>query len=131
MPLFNPMVFAGDCFIAKPDGWWPELGVAVEVDSREWHLSPEDHAKTLARGRRMAIHQLNVLRFTPKQIRAEPARVVAEIRAALKGARGRPPLNLRTVPCDEPALPPARSPALPPARSPAVQPVGGPAGAAY
>ena len=46
--------------------------VAVEVDSREWHLSPEDHAKTLARGRRMAIHQLNVLRFTPRQIRTEP-----------------------------------------------------------
>src|ERR1017187_9162818 len=70
------------------------VAVAVEVDSREWHLSPEDHAKTLARGRRIAIHQLNVLRFTPKQIRAEPARVVAEIRDALEGARGRPPLNL-------------------------------------
>jgi hypothetical protein len=107
MPLFNAAVFAGDDFIARPDAWWPELGVAVEVDSVEWHLSPEDHAKTLARGRRMGIHQLNVLRFTPKQLRTEPARVVADIRAALEGARARPPLNLRTVPCDEPAEPPA------------------------
>ncbi len=73
------------------------LGVAVEVDSREWHLSPEDHAATLARGRRMAVHQINVLRFTPRQIRTTPAQVVAEIAAALHGARGRPPLNLRTV----------------------------------
>ncbi len=51
----------------------------------------------------MSIHQLNVLRFTPKQIRTEPARVVADIRDALEGARGRPTLNLRTVPCREPA----------------------------
>jgi len=97
-PLFNPEVFAGDQFIARPDAWWPELGVAVEVDSVEWHLSPEDHARTLARGRRMAKYQLNVLRFTPRQIRKEPAVVVADIRAALEGARGRPKLNLRTVP---------------------------------
>jgi hypothetical protein len=98
MPLFNPEVFAGDTFIAKPDGWWPDEGVAVEVDSVEWHLSPDDHARTLARGRRMAKYQLNVLRFTPRQIRKEPAVVVADIRAALEGARGRPKLNLRTVP---------------------------------
>jgi hypothetical protein len=96
-PLFNSTVFAGDLFIARPDAWWPELGVAVEVDSAEWHLSPEDHANTLARGRRMAKYQMNVLRFTPRQIRKEPAVVVADIRGALEGARGRPPLNLRTV----------------------------------
>ena len=88
----------GDAFIAKPDAWWPELGVGVEVDSWEWHSSPEDHAKTLARGRCMAKHQMVMLRFTPKQIRSEPAQVIAEIRDALEGARGRPPLNLRTVP---------------------------------
>jgi hypothetical protein len=98
MPLFNPEVFAGKLFIARPDAWWPKLGVAVEVDSVEWHLSPDDYASTLARGRRMAKYQMNVLRFTPKQIRKEPAVVVADIRAALKGARGRPPLKLRTVP---------------------------------
>ena len=99
MPLFNPSVYDGDgTFIAKPDAWWPQFGVAVEVDSREWHMSPEDHAKTLARGRRMGKHQMIVLRFTPKQIRSEPAEVMKDIRDALEGARGRPPLNLRTVP---------------------------------
>jgi hypothetical protein len=101
MPLFNAKVFAGEAFIAMPDGWWPKFGLALEVDSTEWHLSPEDHANTLARGRRMAVHQINVLRVTPRQIRTEPAQLVAEIRAALEGARGRPPLNLRTVPSRE------------------------------
>jgi hypothetical protein len=98
MPLFNPSVYDGDTFIAKPDAWWPELGVAAEVDSREWHMSPEDHARTLARGRRMGVYQIVALRFTPKQIRSEPAEVIDEIRRTLQGARGRPPLNLRTVP---------------------------------
>jgi hypothetical protein len=98
MPLFNPSVYADDTFIAKPDAWWPELGLAVEVDSREWHMSPEDHAKTLARGRRMGKHQIIVLSFTPKQIRSEPAVVIRDIRDAIEGARNRPPLNLRTVP---------------------------------
>jgi len=98
MPLFNPSLYDGDTFIARPDAWWPELGVVVEVDSREWHMSPEDHAKTLARGRRMGVYQIIALRFTPKQIRSEPAEVIDDIRRVLEGARGRAPLNLRTVP---------------------------------
>jgi len=99
MPVFNASVYDGDGeFIARPDAWWPDLGVAVEVDSREWHLSPEDHEKTLARGRRMGKHQIIVLRVTPKQIRSESAEVIKDIRDALEGARGRPALNLRTVP---------------------------------
>jgi hypothetical protein len=89
MPLFNPSLYAGDTFIAKPDAWWPESGVAVEVDSREWHISPEDHARTLARGRLMSRYQIIVLRFTPKQIRTEPAQVLNDIRPALDGARDR------------------------------------------
>ncbi len=101
MPLFNASVYDGDTFIAKPDAWWPELGVAAEVDSHEWHMSPEDHARTLARGRRMGVAQIIMLRFTPKQIRSEPAGVIKEIRGMLEGARGRLPLNLRTVPASE------------------------------
>jgi hypothetical protein len=64
-------------------------------------MSPEDHARTLARGRRMGVAQIVALRFTPKQIRSEPAEVIDEIRRTLEGARARPPLNLRTVPAGE------------------------------
>src|SRR5690348_10121188 len=102
MPLFNPALYDKDgTFIARPDAWWPELGIAIEVDSREWHLSPEDHEKTLARGRRMGKYQIVVLRFTPNQIRSDPASVIRDITEARAGAQGRPPLNLRTVPADE------------------------------
>lgn len=108
LPLFNAELYAaGGVFIARPDVWWPEHGVAVEVDSREWHLSPEDHANTLTRGRRMAKYQIVVLRFTPRQIRTDPAEVIQDIKQALNSARGRPPLNLRTVPADERSKEPA------------------------
>jgi hypothetical protein len=98
MPLFNPWLYdEHGNFVARPDAWWPELGIAVEVDSKQWHTSPEDHAKTLARGRRMARHQIVVLRFTPRQIRTQPAEVINDIKAALDGARGRPPIKLETI----------------------------------
>jgi len=45
--------------------------------------------------------QIVVLRFTPNQIRSDPAGVIRDIREALEGARGRPPLNLRTVTAEE------------------------------
>lgn len=96
MPLFNATILAGDTFVATPDAWWPEFGVAVEVDSREWHLSPQDHARTLERQRRMGKYGIIVLPFTPKQIRKQPAAVIAEIRQALESGRPRP--NLRTLP---------------------------------
>jgi len=98
MPLFNATLFAGDTFVAKPDAWWPEFGIAVEVDSREWHLSPQDHERTLERQARMGKHGIVVLPFTPRQIRTRPAEVLGAIREALESARGRLPLNLRTVP---------------------------------
>jgi hypothetical protein len=97
IPLFNASIYDADgTFIAKPDAWWPEAGVAVEVDSREWHLSPHDHTRTLERQRRMAKHGLVVLPFTPNQIRKQPAAVIAEIQSALEN--GRPHPTLRTVP---------------------------------
>jgi hypothetical protein len=98
MPLFNPWLYdEHGNFVARPDAWWPELGIAVEVDSKQWHTSPEDHAKTLARGRRMARYQIVVLRFTPRQIRTQPAEVTNDIKAALDGARGRSPIKLKTI----------------------------------
>jgi len=117
LPLFNPELYDKDgTFIARPDAWWPEFGIAIEVDSREWHLSPEDHEYTLARGRRMGRYQIVVLRVTPRQLREERATVISDIREALEAAKNRPPLNLRTVPASE-ANPEAKPEARPEAKS--------------
>lgn len=97
MPLFNASLYAGKGFIAVADAWWPGAGVVVEVDSREWHLSPADWERTLRRNAAMSARGIIVLHFTPRQIREEPARVVAEIRGALAAGQRRDPLAIRAA----------------------------------
>jgi very-short-patch-repair endonuclease len=88
--MFNPSLYLGAEFLAAPDCWWKEAGVAGEVDSREWHLSPEDWQRTMERHARMTACGIMVLHFTPSQIRLEPAKVAATIRDALQVGYGRP-----------------------------------------
>jgi len=98
VPYFNAKLYAGEVFLAMPDAWWPAVGVAIEVDSREWHLSPADWERTLRRHAEMSAHGIIVLHFTPGQIRPEPERVLAAVKKALTSAAGRPALDIRTVP---------------------------------
>jgi len=83
MPMFNVRLYLGHTFLAVVDAWWPGAGVVVEVDSREWHLSPEDWDYTLRRGRRLSAHGLIVLHVTPGQLRTQPTAVLADLRHAL------------------------------------------------
>jgi hypothetical protein len=99
-PMFNPRLFTGKRFIASPDCWWPREGVAAEVDSREWHLSPQDWEKTMRRHEVMGAHGIITLHMTPRRIRREPEGVVAAIGDALAAGRARPPLDIRTVPAN-------------------------------
>jgi len=96
-PMYNPRLFVGDAFLAKPDAWWTEAGVAVEVDSREWHLSPADWERTQARHAAMSAHGILVLHYAPRRIRTDGAAVLAEIRAAIEAGRRRSPLAIRAV----------------------------------
>jgi hypothetical protein len=98
-PMYNPDLYVGSMFLARPDAWWPDAWVAGEVDSREWHYSPEQWEQTLARHSRMSAHGITVMHFTPKQVRTESRRVLAELRLAIEEGRKRPPLEIRTVPC--------------------------------
>jgi hypothetical protein len=97
-PVLNPRLYAGDTFIAAPDCWWPQAGVAAEVDSREWHLAPGDWERTMARHARMSSHGIIVMHFTPAQIRREPEAVAGMLGAALTAARDRPALPVSARP---------------------------------
>ena len=99
MPLFNPSLYDGDLFLGKPDGWWPEAGVAGEVDSRAWHLSPDDWDRTRRRHDGMAAAGIIVLHFSPRELRREPTKVAELIRGALERGLARPSLPIRTIPC--------------------------------
>ena len=96
-PLFNPKLFLGSIFLAQPDAWWPDFGVAVEVDSREWHLLPEHWEQTMARHRRMSAAGINAMHVSPRQVREESAALLTEIDAALRSGRPLPSITTRPL----------------------------------
>ena len=107
MPLFNPSLYLDDVFLGRPDAWWPDAGVVAEVDSRAWHLSPEDWDRTRRRHDLMGEAGIIPLHFSPRELRREPAMVARRIRDALTSGLARPPLPIRTIPGSTPApLPP-------------------------
>jgi hypothetical protein len=86
-PLYNPELYIGTEFLAMPDVWWEDYGVAGEVDSMEWHLSPADAARTMERHARMTAAGILVLHFAPSQVRKEGPKVAEQLRSALAAAR--------------------------------------------
>lgn len=98
-PFFNASLYdATGALLAVADAWWPDAGVVTEVDSRAWHLSPQDWERTSARHARMTAHGILVLHFTPQQIRTQPNTVIAAIKDALAAGLARPPLPIQTRP---------------------------------
>jgi len=95
-PLFNPSLYLDKVLLARPDAWWPDHGVAVEIDSREWHFAPDDWEATMRRDSRLTAAGIRVLHVSPRQLRTEPDRVIRDIAAALQ--IGRPPIGVVTVP---------------------------------
>ncbi len=87
-PLYNPRLYVGAEFLAQPDAWWPDSGVAAEVESKAWHLSPADWQRTLDRQARMSAEGILVLPFPPARLRTARAQVAREIRSALANSRG-------------------------------------------
>ncbi len=96
-PLYNAQLYIGEMFLAQPDAWWPHHGVALEVDSREWHLSPADWEQTMTRHRRMCAVGIVVVHVTPRQIRDESARLEADLDASLKAGRPLPAITTRPL----------------------------------
>lgn len=95
-PMFNPKLYCGEEFVAKPDAWWPDLAVAAEADSKEWHLLPAHWEETMRRHARMTALGILVLHFTPRQIRQQPDYVLAAIKSALRSRRAESPLPIHS-----------------------------------
>lgn len=93
-PVYNPTLLWRGKFLAKPDAWWPEAGVALEVDSVAFHLLPSDWRQTMQRHSRMTAAGIRVLHISPYQLRTQPEVVVQLIRDAL--TTGRPAAGIVT-----------------------------------
>jgi hypothetical protein len=96
LPLFNATLYLHGEFLAIVDAWWPQFGVAVEIDSREWHLAPESWEYTMDRHRQLTAAGIRTLHVSPREMRTEPARLIEQITDALR--TGRPAAGIVTVP---------------------------------
>jgi hypothetical protein len=80
---WNPRLVAADgTRMPTPDGWIVEVGIALEMDSREYHLTPAGWEQTMRRHNLFARHGALVLHFTPAELRRDPSAVRAAVESA-------------------------------------------------
>ncbi|MFJ6939087.1 hypothetical protein [Streptomyces sp. NPDC101132] len=95
-PLWNARLYTPDgTFLATPDAYWPDEGVALEVDSAEYHYTRDSWHATLLRRLRLESHGVLVASATPSMLRDAPALVVDALRTLLTLTTTRPtPLTI-------------------------------------
>ncbi|MPY79628.1 MAG: hypothetical protein GEV04_14350 [Actinophytocola sp.] len=76
--------------LPSPDGWIDDVALTIEVDSIEYHLSPDDYRRTLERHNIMTAHGIVVVHVVPSQLRTEPDKVIAHLRESYRQAARRP-----------------------------------------
>ena len=82
--LWNPTLESAEGErLPRPDGWIPDAAIALEIDSREYHLDPDGWEKTLFRHNLLAQEGALVLHFTPSDVR-RPNRVLRTVEKAYR-----------------------------------------------
>lgn len=90
-PLWNPRLLdVHGRLVAVPDAWFDDAGVAWEIDSREWHLSPADYDRTLDRRSAMMAEGITVLHTQPSKLRTNAPQVCDELTRIIADAAHRP-----------------------------------------
>jgi hypothetical protein len=93
LPAFQwnvPIRDVHGALIAIPDAWADDVALAWEIDSYEFHLSPEQYDRTLRRHATMVAAGIVVAHTTPARLRREPDQVLRELEAAYRQALIRP-----------------------------------------
>lgn len=95
-PLWNARLYDRDGrFVAIADAWFDDVAMAWEIDSRRWHLGPEDYARTLDRRSALMAAGATVLHTQPQKLEERRREALAELKAvhAQAARRPRPPLR--------------------------------------
>jgi hypothetical protein len=87
--LWNPLLRTPEGRMLCPDGWIVDSGIALEVDSREYHLGPDGWERTMRRHNSFAAADALTIHITPSELRHNPRRVLASIETAHEARRGR------------------------------------------
>jgi hypothetical protein len=105
-PLWNVKLYdrAGR-FIAMPDGWFDDVGMAWEIDSPEWHLSPAEYERTVDRRSAMMAQDVVVLHTLPSKLAGAGIQVLDELRRTYAYASRRPRPSVLAIPSTPPIRP--------------------------
>jgi hypothetical protein len=90
-PLWNVAIRdPSGLLLAVADAYWEPVGLAWEIDSREFHLSPAEHARDARRQSRLAAAGVLVVHTVLSRLRTDPSGVVSELERAYHAAAARP-----------------------------------------
>jgi hypothetical protein len=76
--------------LPTPDGWFDEVGLAVQVHSKRYHAGELDWEKTVSADGVYAEHGIGLVAVTPRQIANRPDAVLTRIERAHEQAARRP-----------------------------------------
>lgn len=85
--LLNPTLLVGGVVVGQPDGWFRDLGLGWEVDSRRHHGDDDTFDATLERHDRFGAYGLQLLHVTPKRARLLGAAYADVLAAAVEARR--------------------------------------------
>lgn len=77
---WNLDLYANDGrFIGSPDGWYDDVGVALQIDSMEYHLRPALYKRTQQLLKGMTRRGILVLSIAPSDVDADPGDFIAAL----------------------------------------------------
>lgn len=76
--------------IATPDAWAPQVGLAWEIDSYDYHFTRLDYARTLERNARYSAHGIAYLQTIPSRLTDDADNVISELHDSYAAAERRP-----------------------------------------
>ncbi|WP_410625171.1 hypothetical protein [Amycolatopsis sp. cmx-8-4] len=87
---WNAGIQSAGGYVGCPDAWWDEVALAWEIDSFEFHFTPDGYARTLRRNNRYAAAGIKVVQTLPSSLRDDPDGVLQELADAYTAAAARP-----------------------------------------
>lgn len=86
-PIWNRDVFLAGQWLARPDAYWPDEAVALEIDSRRWHLGPAEWEQTMRRHARLTGAGVVVVHVSPSRVHQDSRGVLRDLSRALAARR--------------------------------------------
>jgi hypothetical protein len=94
----NPRLVAGGVTLPTPDGWFDDVGLAIQVHSKQYHSGDLEWEKTVSADGVYAEHGIPLVAVTPRQIATQSETVLTRVQRAYRQAAQRPRPPVRATP---------------------------------